>query len=91
MLTIKDATSINVPKVVINNFSDLVYMSRSLVPGLKKLRKIKKQRFLKQVCIYAFNFSELKKFNKFQGKSRIENLEDIELLRFLILNYLLKW
>ena len=46
--------------------------------------------YLKQVCIYAYNFKELKKFNKFNGKSINENLEDIEILRFLDINIPIK-
>lgn len=86
----KDAISNNIPKVVINKYSDLIYMSRSLVPGTKKSNKYKKLKYFKQVCIYAFNFSELKKFHLFHGKSTIENLEDIELLRFLDLRIPIK-
>lgn len=78
----KDATSNNVPKVVINKYSDLIYMSRSLVPGMKKSKKTKKIKYFKQVCIYAFNYMELKKYHLYHGKSIVENLEDIELLRF---------
>ena len=86
----KSAKSNNVPKVVIDKYSNLIYMSRSLVPGTKKSNKIQNLKYYKQVCIYAFNFSELKKFHKFQGKSIIENLEDIELLRFFDLQIPIK-
>ena len=65
-------------------------MSRSLIPGSKKMHFKNQFSYLKQVCIYAYNFSELKKFNKFSGKSYNENLEDIEILRFLDLNWPVK-
>ena len=85
-----DAKSKNIPKVVINNHSDLLYISRSLIPGTKKNKKTKKINYLKQVCIYAFNFKELKKFHSFYNKSLIENIEDIEILRFFDLKMPIK-
>ena len=86
----KLAKEINVPKVVINKNSNLIYMSRSLIPACKKESLKRKLPYLKQVCIYAYNFKELKKFNKFNGKSINENLEDIEILRFLDINIPIK-
>ena len=74
----------NLPKVVVNNKNELIYISRSMVPGSK--RKISKNKFYKQVCIYAFNKSQLKKFYDLKKKSYIEKIEDIEILRFFDLN-----
>ena len=37
----------------------------------------------KQVCIYSFPYKILKKFGKKKIKSKFENSEDIEILRFL--------
>lgn len=68
----------SIPKVVLNEKNELIYISRSLIPGSKK--KIK--NYLKQVCIYGFNKSELRSFKKFKRKSKLECVEDIELLRF---------
>ena len=79
----------NIPKVVLNNKNELVYISRSLVPGSKK-NPIKKFKYLKQVCIYAFNKEELKLFNQYKKKSNIEKVEDIEILRFFELNKKIK-
>jgi len=78
----KEANSLNVPKVLINKFSELIYMSRSLIPGCKNFKQKKKLNYLKQVCIYAFNFKELKEFYNYGKKSLIEKYEDIEILRF---------
>ena len=36
LINYKEAINNNVPKVVVNNKSNLIYMSRSLVPGVKK-------------------------------------------------------
>ena len=55
-------------------------MSRSKIPGSKD--KKSKVKYFKQVCIYAFNKKELLNFNS-RKKTYLENLEDIEILRFL--------
>ena len=85
----KEAKNVNVPKVVINKNNKLIYMSRSLIPGAKK--NSIKRNFFKQVCIYAFNKKELKKFYNFKKKfSKNETAEDIEILRFLELDIPIK-
>lgn len=76
---LENASSINLPKVVINSFKELIYISRSLIPGKKN--KQDKINYYKQVCIYAFNQDQLKKFYS-KKKSYIEKIEDIEILRF---------
>tara|TARA_B100000700_G_scaffold329329_1_gene450586 strand:- start:4199 stop:4939 length:741 start_codon:yes stop_codon:yes gene_type:complete len=77
----QDPYSINIPKVVVNNSDDLIYISRSLVPGYKDLN-LKPESYFKQVCIYGYNKKELTKFLDFGGKSKLEKAEDIEILRF---------
>ena len=72
--------NVNLPKVVINEKSELVYISRLAIPGSKK--KILKKNYLKQVCIYAFNKNELNKFYSRNKKGELEKIEDIEILRF---------
>ena len=42
-----------------------------------------KFKYFKQVCIYAFNKKELKTFGPKSLKSRLEKIEDIEILRCL--------
>ena len=85
----QDPGSINIPKVVINNSEDLIYMSRSLVPGFKDL-KSKTNSYLKQICIYGYNKKELLNFLEFGRKSKIEESEDIEILRFFELGHPIK-
>ena len=85
----QDAKSKNIPKVVINNAEDLIYISRSLVPGFKDL-KSKINSYLKQICIYGYNRKELLNFLNFGGKSEIEESEDIEILRFFELGHPIK-
>ena len=78
----------NIPKVVLNEKKELVYISRSIIPGSKKAKK--NTVFLKQVCIYAYNLDELKIFYKKKRKSTLEKIEDIEILRFFDLNKKIK-
>lgn len=74
--------SVNIPKVVTNESDQLIYMSRSKVPGHKD-SSLAPTRYKKQVCIYAFSKQELRDFRQFGRKSVIESSEDIEILRFL--------
>tara|TARA_Y100000591_G_C21785651_1_gene673628 strand:- start:436 stop:1185 length:750 start_codon:yes stop_codon:yes gene_type:complete len=77
----------NIPKVVMNLKSELIYISRSIIPGTKKKTK---NNFYKQVCIYAFNKKQLDNFSKQKIKSPIEDIEDIEILRFFDLGIKIK-
>ena len=85
---LQNPKNINLPKVVVNSSNELVYISRSLIPGSKNI--IKNKKYFKQVCIYAFNFNELKKYYEFGKKSEIEEMEDIEILRFFDLGIKIK-
>lgn len=76
---LEDPSSINLPKIVLNSSNELIYISRSLIPGKKN--KHEKINYFKQVCIYAFTQKQLKKFYS-NKKSHIEKIEDIEILRF---------
>lgn len=80
--------SLNLPKVVVNEKNELIYISRLAIPGSKK--KVKKKNYLKQVCIYAFSKKELKKFNTRNKKGKLEKIEDIEILRFFEVNTKIK-
>ena len=80
----------NIPKVVLNEKDELIYISRSLVPGTKDKNLSNKIKYLKQVCIYAFNKDQLKKFHSCKKKSVVEKIEDIEILRFFELNIKIK-
>jgi len=84
----ENPSSINLPKVVVNSKGELIYISRALVPGKKKISQ--KIQYHKQVCIYAFNKKQLKKFYSMKRKSETESFEDIEILRFFDLNEKIK-
>jgi 3-deoxy-manno-octulosonate cytidylyltransferase (CMP-KDO synthetase) len=78
----EDPGNINIPKVVVNRYNDLVYMSRLAVPGVKSPGQ-QPPLYLKQVCIYAFTAQELAAFGEQRTKAVFEAFEDIEILRFL--------
>ncbi|SMF79542.1 3-deoxy-manno-octulosonate cytidylyltransferase [Candidatus Pelagibacter sp. HIMB1321] len=80
--------NVNLPKVVINEKSELIYISRLAIPGSKK--KNLKIKYFKQVCIYAFNKIELKTFYSKGKKGELEKIEDIEILRFFEHNIKIK-
>lgn len=76
----KQFRSTSVPKVVFRPDGRLLYMSRSAIPLPKNNVLVKAWR---QVCIYAFPKKTLEVFSSFNKKTLIENIEDIEILRFL--------
>jgi 3-deoxy-manno-octulosonate cytidylyltransferase (CMP-KDO synthetase) len=71
-----------IPKMVVNEDNELMYSSRSAIPG-SKYGPGKNPK--KQVCIYAFSKDELSKFleRSKKGKTPLEWSEDIEINRFL--------
>ena len=71
----------NFPKAAISSREELIYISRSLIPGMKIEND--KFKYFKQVCIYAFNKKELQIFGPKSIKTRLEKIEDIEILRCL--------
>ena len=77
----------SVPKVVVNNNNDLLYMSRAPIPGSKKMNFNGAYR---QVCVYSFSKRALSAFGNLKKKSSNEKVEDIEILRFLDLGFKIK-
>jgi len=80
----EDFYSSTVPKVVVRPDGRLLYMSRAGIPTDKKQKFISAK---KQVCIYAFPKASLENFANVQSKTPLEEVEDIEILRFLELGY----
>jgi 3-deoxy-manno-octulosonate cytidylyltransferase (CMP-KDO synthetase) len=70
----------NVPKVVFRKDGRLLYMSRAPIPGTKEDSFAAGYR---QVCIYGFTRDHLRLFAGHGAKTQLEQLEDIEILRFL--------
>jgi 3-deoxy-manno-octulosonate cytidylyltransferase (CMP-KDO synthetase) len=78
--------NINIPKVVFSKQNNLLYMSRAEIPGNKK--SVFREAY-RQVCAYVFPRSKLLAFKK-NKKTKFENIEDIEILRFLELGFKVK-
>ena len=76
-----DPACSSIPKVVINEDDDLIYISRSLIPGLKNTDEYPDVSYFRQVCIAVFTTDMLMKFKQFGRKSAVEVREDIEMLR----------
>jgi 3-deoxy-manno-octulosonate cytidylyltransferase (CMP-KDO synthetase) len=76
--------SANVPKVVMRKDGNLIYMSRAAIPSNKNRTFIKGWR---QVCIYSFPSKSLKIFSNQKKKTPLENIEDLELNRFIEIGY----
>jgi 3-deoxy-manno-octulosonate cytidylyltransferase (CMP-KDO synthetase) len=76
-----------IPKVVVDEDNNLLYISRSAIPGSKS-EKTKKGK--KQICIYAFDKKSLMDFYTRKDKTPLEFEEDIEILRFLEMGYKVK-
>lgn len=78
--TEEEFRSFTVPKTVVSKSGQLLYMSRSPIP-LSKDNQFHKA--YKQVCVYAFGRADLEFFSSMNGKTPLEEIEDIEILRFL--------
>ena len=72
--------SLSIPKVVFSESGKLIYMSRAPIPGNKSGTL---QGAFRQICIYAFPKSALEKFSSRDAKTQFEDIEDIEILRFI--------
>ena len=74
----------SMPKAVVREDEQLLYMSRGAVPTSKK----REFHFAwRQVCIYAFPRTALAAFTAHGRKTPLEAIEDIEILRFLELGW----
>ena len=80
----RDFRSPNVPKVVTAPDGRLLYMSRAPIPTGKN-HEFKSA--MRQVCIYAFPREAILEFGRCSEKTKIEAVEDIEILRFMEMGY----
>ncbi len=78
--------STTIVKVVFDYDNYLLYASRAAIPTNKNLGFDKSWW---QVCVYAFSPESLESFVG-STKTRLEQMEDVELLRFLELGYKIK-
>ena len=65
------------PKLVVSQRGDLIYASRSAIPGSKDKILSKENRYLRQVCVYGFNIDNLRGFGPDSEKTPLEESEDI--------------
>ena len=84
----ENPNNLNIPKVVMKENHDLIYISRAQIPQAKNHNN--DQIYNKQVCIYSYNNGDLDKFLNYGRKSKTEKIEDIEILRFFELNINIK-
>ena len=85
----EDPSDKNIPKVITSENNDLIYISRAIIPNSKN-NNMENIRYKKQVCIYSYFKEELIEFLEYGRKSYIENIEDIEILRFFEFNKKIK-
>ena len=76
----EDFRSVTVPKVVCSQENMLLYASRAAIPTTKSLQFVRARR---QIGMYAFSASALQMFAAQSNKTPHEQLEDIEILRFV--------
>jgi 3-deoxy-D-manno-octulosonate cytidylyltransferase len=81
-----EKNSSSIIKVVLNDYNELLYMSRANIPSNKNNLN---ENLFKQVCVYGYRKTALEKI-KYNQKSKIEKIEDIEILRFLESNIKVK-
>ncbi|ROH87075.1 3-deoxy-manno-octulosonate cytidylyltransferase [Pseudomethylobacillus aquaticus] len=72
------------PKAVFRQDGRLLYMSRGAIPTTKTHSFVSSWR---QVCTYAFPRAALQAFSAQASKTPLEQMEDIEILRFLELGW----
>ena len=78
-----DAINCTVPKVITNKDGLGIFLTRAAVPYPKGSINYS---MYKQVCVYGFKPEALKfycDYGKKYGKAKIEEIEDIEILRFI--------
>lgn len=94
MTQIKDPVDVcncTVPKVITNKENMGIYLTRVAAPYPKGTLDYK---YYKQVCVYGFKPEALRFFcdyGKKYGKSKIEAIEDIEILRFIENGYAVQY
>lgn len=74
----------SIPKVVVREDGRLLYMSRSPIPGDKSGSFSKAWR---QICVYAYPKNALEAYVSRTRKTELEQVEDLEMLRFLEMGY----
>ena len=80
----EDPARTAIPKVVLDQQENLLYISRRDIPASKSSEPHSDSTlYLKQVCIYGFSPEHLERYASHHQKTPLEDKEDIEILRFL--------
>ena len=86
-----DVVNPTVPKVITNADGEALYLTRSACPHPKGSLNYD---YYKQVCVYGFKPEALRMFREYglnKGKAKMEEIEDIEILRFIENGYRVKY
>ena len=78
-----DVVNYTVPKVITNKEGIGIYLTRTVAPYPKGSIEY---NYYKQVCVYGFRPDALRfycDYGKKYGKAKVEEIEDIEILRFI--------
>ncbi len=90
--TLEELQNINIPKVVLNNRSEAVYFSRSVIPFLRGQEMenwLQHHTFYKHIGIYGYRSNILQEITK-QPVSSLEKAESLEQLRWIENGYHIK-
>ncbi len=83
--TIDSLSSPNTPKVVINNRMEAIYFSRSVIPylrGIDRLKWLQKGTFYKHIGMYAYRVDVLERITRLEA-TPLELSEKLEQLRWI--------
>ncbi|MBO5975018.1 MAG: 3-deoxy-manno-octulosonate cytidylyltransferase [Paludibacteraceae bacterium] len=83
--TIDSLSSPNTPKVVINNRMEAIYFSRSVIPylrGIDRLKWLQKGTFYKHIGMYAYRVDVLEQITRLEA-TPLELSEKLEQLRWI--------
>jgi 3-deoxy-manno-octulosonate cytidylyltransferase (CMP-KDO synthetase) len=86
LLPEEESSNLAIPKLVCSQSGRLLYASRRSIPGTKTLSTEDLPGIRKQVAVYGFNIENLQSFGPQGLKTPLEEIEDIEILRFLELD-----
>ena len=90
--TLEELQNTNTPKVVLNNFSEAVYFSRSVIPhirGQEIENWLQHYTFYKHIGIYGYRSGVLQEITKLPV-SNLEKAESLEQLRWIENGYQIK-
>tara|TARA_B110000208_G_C11720293_1_gene412600 strand:- start:461 stop:1201 length:741 start_codon:yes stop_codon:yes gene_type:complete len=85
----KDVNNNNIPKLVLDKYNNILYCSRSVIPGNKNNSINKSITYNEHIGIFVFRYSFLNKYLNHENTPCMLN-EDIEWLKILEMGYKIK-